>query len=308
MSGGVAGKRTVDFREDVVLISLTFHAPGCRRKMRATDLDEDADSQMIHVSKDLVDSDEYRAVRRAQAQFKGWVMARALPCTIMRDGVFALPVRLLPEVDDAVAAHERELQDKLVPAFLEALPRKIEEARVRLGRHFDAADYPSAARLRGAFGLTHYYVTLGTPDKLRSVSDAVWQRERAKIEKMWEEAGATVRDALRAGFAELVARMVRRCSGTEDGKKRIIREAGVERLTEFLDLFDARNVTGDAELKALVAKAKAAMHWVDADRLRDDESVRARVAQSFQALQTAVQGWEALKPGRKIRMGEEGGK
>ena len=295
-----------NFQQAAVLLSVSFRAPSCRRKVDAQEMGTDADKALLHVAKDIVDSDEYRAVGRKDGEFKnGYLLRRAIPCNVFRRGVYPLPVGLLAEVDEALQRFTRE-REKRVEAFLDEYPAKKLEAERRLGSLYDARDYPSVARLRAAFSVEVHYVTLGTPEQLKGVSLALFTREQQKAEAMWSEAAEDIRAALRAAFAELVAAMASRLSGSADGKRRRIVDSGVERLTDFLDSFDKRNLTADTDLKALVAKAKAVMGGADASALRDSEKLRGAVGAEFAKINAAVAGWVELKPGRKITLEDEG--
>ena len=74
----------------------------------------------------------------------------------------------------------------------------------------------------------------------------------------------------------------------------------MERLTDFLDTFDRRNVTNDAELKALVTKARTAMKGVDVGALKEEADLRKVTGRAFNDIGKKVEGWLELRPGRKI--------
>ena len=199
----------VVFTENTVLLSVCFRRPGMRRQVDSRRVKSDADATMLHVSKDIVDSDEYTAIGRADGEFKGYMFRRAIPCHVFRRGVYPLPIALLAEVDGRIEEF-RQRRIALVGTFLRVYPAKIEAAKERLGSLYSDEDYPSVNRLRVAFGVDACYVSIGAPELLKGFSGALFDREKAKIEQMWSDAGTEIRDALRAGFAELVRAMGRR--------------------------------------------------------------------------------------------------
>jgi hypothetical protein len=74
---------------------------------------------------------------------------------------------------------------------------------------------------------------------------------------------------------------------------------------DFLGTFDFRNVTDDAELKALVEKARETLAGVSADDLRTTAGVRAKVQLGMADLAAELDTMIVKKPGRKFRFNEE---
>ena len=104
--------------------------------------------------------------------------------------------------------------------------------------------------------------------------------------------------ALRIGLKGLVDGLVEKLQPTEDGKKRRLTATSVEKLQSFLQTFDFRNVTGDAEMTALVARAREVIGGKDVEQLREDKDLRASVLGAFETLQADI---EPLVLGRGTR-------
>jgi phage tail tube protein FII len=113
---------------------------------------------------------------------------------------------------------------------------------------------------------------------------------------------------MRAEMAELVAHMADKLKPDAKGKPKIFRdtivgngEKSYGNITDFLATFEARNVTDDKELAALVKQAKGLLKGVDADSLRDDEKTKARVAKGMQAIKSTLDGMVTEKPNRSFQ-------
>jgi len=122
---------------------------------------------------------------------------------------------------------------------------------------------------------------------------------------MMAEAGREIQQVLRTAMAELVKHMRDRLKDGPEGKPLRFKETTVSNLVDFLGTFDFRNVTDDAELKALVGKAREMLAGVSADDLRTTAGVRAKVQQGMADLAAELDTMIVKKPGRKFRFNEE---
>lgn len=291
--------KSVNLAENAVVLNVFFGGPGNSRKVDSEMVKVDADKDAIHVSKELLDSDEFKAIWRHRGYVKGFIKSRCLP-SFFRSGFFLLPVNLVQEVDAKLQEMQTEDRD-LIKKFIDVYPDRVKEAKDRLQKLYDPADYPSVDRVKAAFKFEVRYLAFSTPGKLASISQKLFKREQEKAERYWAEAAVEVQKALRTVMADLVTHMVEKLSGSNgDGKKKIFRDSMITKMEEFLELFGKRNITGDGETEALVKKAKAVMKGVDAEILRSDEDVRRRVARDFGAIKKTLDTMLQDKPVRKL--------
>lgn len=300
---------TPSILQQAVILILRQGAPGNLRKVRGAEVVEtgealsapvtvDADKTLVHVSKYLFESGAYRAVLRYDGQTRDWLVRRALP-SYFREGFYLLPLALLEEVDADLAARQRQRQT-LIEAFLSDYETTVEDAKARLRGLFNPADYLTRDALAAAFRFEVSYLTLEVPQTLEGVSPALFQRERDKAEALWTEAAEAIQQALRTSMAELVAHMVDRLSAGADGKPKQFRPSLVTNMEEFLRYFQARNLTNDEDLAALVDKAQLVMKGVDIKALRQNADVRDRVREGFARLQSVMDRMTMVRPSRGI--------
>src|SRR5205085_10817548 len=76
-------------------------------------------------------------------------------------------------------------------------------ARQRLGRLYNAADYPS--ELQGLFALDWEFPSVEPPDYLLQLSPSLYEQERNRVAARFEEAVQLAEQAFRSEFAKLVA-------------------------------------------------------------------------------------------------------
>jgi hypothetical protein len=78
------------------------------------------------------------------------------------------------------------------------------------------------------------------------------------------------------------------------------------RLTEFFNLFDARNIANDTELKALIERAKKVVEGVDTETIRSDAATRSYVGEQMAAIKVAVDAMVGEKARRAYDFSEQG--
>jgi len=119
------------------------------------------------------------------------------------------------------------------------------------------------------------------------------------------EAGREIQQVLRAAMAEVVRHMRDRLKEGPAGKPLKFKESTVSKLVEFLETFQFRNVTDDAELATLVEKARELLKGVDSEELRTAAHLRARVQQGMAEIVGRLDTMMVKKGTRKFRMEEE---
>jgi F0F1-type ATP synthase membrane subunit b/b' len=286
-------------KKQTVCLEISLHGVGFRRKMRSADIvTDDTDLNFVHVSKDLIDQKELRAIRRLDNDLKTWLSARAVPSSIIRGGNYLIPAKLVEAVD----ARINEFMDErkaLVEEFLAKYDELKANARERLKTHYNEAEYPPAEEVRGAFFVEARFVAENVPEKLKEISRSMYEREREKAEVKWSVAADEIKDAMRQSFAELVARMADRLgTDPETGKPRVFRDTMVEQMSEFLNLFESRNLANDEELSALTKQARDLLRGVTPKDLRTQGELREQLRQSFEKIDGQMAGMVTTKARR----------
>jgi hypothetical protein len=171
-------------------------------------------------------------------------------------------------------------------------------ARDRLGRLFNAADYP--ATLFGLFAVAWDYPAVEPPDYLRQLSPALFEQEQARVAARFDEAVRLAEEAFTGELAKLVSHLTERLSGSDDGKSKIFRDSAVENLTEFFQRFRQLNVRSSEQLDQLVEQAQQIVRGVEPQQLRDSAALRQQVATQLSGVQSVLDGLMVDRPRRKI--------
>ena len=283
---------------------------------------EGTDPSMLRLSKAILDSPQLAKIISLRGEMARRIEKHALPCAMFKSGVKLIGTGSIEAVQTIINeyAYEPGSEDpelivldengielpkgripQVIDEFVDAYPKLVDAARERLGELFDPADYPPVGRVREAFGVNYRYFTFDTPQTLKSVSQSLFAAERRKAERSWNAAEQEIRNALRAGFLQLVEQLKDRLTPDSDGKRKRLHESTVENFKEFMSAFDGRNVTDDAELGGLVAKAKALVDGIGIDSLRESEDLRSQIVGGLNEI-GSVAGGMAVKIVRKVKL------
>lgn len=304
MTTKIKGKtHNLGIADKALMLSVEFHRLGNTRRLRNSQFQVDADPKMVRASKRLLDSDELKKISRFDGEVRDYIARRALP-SMFKGGFWMLPIPMLDEVD---AQLEKFAEDRapLVEDFVKAYPALMDEAATLLRGTFNTSDYLTEDEVRRQFGLSWRYVSFGVPEQLEAIKKEVYDREQAKASAHWETATEEMQNLLRAAMADLVDHMVERLETGKDGKQKIFKASMIGNIMEFINTFDARNITEDAQLKELVKKARDLTEGVDAETLRTDEQLRAKLKIGMSGLKAKLDEIVVVKASRKIRYEED---
>jgi len=289
----------LNITDKTVMVSVDFHRIGNSRRLAVNQYHVDADKTMTRASKRLLKSEELKAISRFDGNVRSYIASKALP-SMFKQGFWIVPNSLVEEVDAQLVAYS-EQRKPLVDAFVAAYPGLMEKAKELLKGTFSESDYLSEADVRDQFTFSWRYVSFGVPVELEAIKEEVYKREQEKAVAHWDSATTEIQQMLRASMQDLVGHMNERLTPTEDGKAKIFKASTIDNINEFLTTFEARNVTDDKELAALVEKAKGLTHGLDAEKLRTDEELRKAMQIGMNNIKAELDTMVVLKPGRKIR-------
>lgn len=297
-------ERVANVDENSALLLVKVGRPGNRKKQPAGDsLADDVDLEWVNLSKTLFESETFDAIKKADAKMRHWIYSRSVPTFAMKAGAYRVPLTLIDEVEAKLDAYRLE-RESLINAFASEWDEIVSKASEYLRDMYSEADYKPVDEMRARFRFEWRWVSVATPEKLARVSPALLQREIEKNSQAMRAEVDLIRDALRKQFKDLVHHMTQKLTFKEGEKKPVFRDSIVSNMKDFLNTFDALNLTNDAELEALVKDARRVMDSgvEDAQTLRDDDSLRADVATRFKEIKESLDASDAVEyaPSRKL--------
>ena len=280
---------------------------GNVKKASLAQVEVDADKTLLRLSKQLLDSPELKAIQKLDSEVQGYLRTVAFS-SMFKGGVYLIPLAIVEQVEAALK-NFAERRQVLVNAAVDAYPQRTQETSERLGVVHQPGDYPSAKRFEATFTFEWQYVTFDTPTRLKAISAALFEQEREKAAAKLSVVADECRDAMRAGLASMVDRLVERLTPDADGKPKKFTKTAVTNIHEFLASFELRNVTDDAELASVVEQARKVMAGVDVDMLRakngDNDSVRAAMLAQLTGVANMLQPMVVDRGARDISFDDE---
>src|SRR6476646_7372351 len=208
-----------------------------------------ADTRFLTAGKRLIDT-RHEAVRRltsVRTRIGNYWRGISLP--YVEPGV-----RLIRQSDIESFVHQMEgFRDELHQAEAQ-LNRVYDQvkanARGRLGRLYNPADYPE--QIRDLFDVAWEFPSVEPPTYLMQVAPEVYAEERQRVAARFEEAIRLAEQAFATEFSRLLAHLTERLGNGEDGNRKVFRDSAVTNLTEFFSRFRSLNVSSNPSLDALV--------------------------------------------------------
>src|SRR5262245_1245668 len=289
-------------RRIAAAVRVSLHWWGTHRSLSAQQKEEvsagyAADARFLTAGKRILDvrHDAFRRLTSIRTRIVNYWRGLTLPYT--EPGV-----RLIRQADIPAFVHTLEgFRDELQEAEsgLNAVYEEIQaDARSRLGRLYDPADYPP--EVRGLFGVEWDFPSVEPPSYLLRIAPEVYEQERQRVAARFEEAVQLAEQAFATEFARLLAHLTERLSGGESGERRIFRDSAVTNLTEFFEKFRHLNVRSSPELDGLVEQARGLVQGVEPQQLRDNAALRTEIATKMAQVRTGVEALLTDVPRRRL--------
>jgi hypothetical protein len=292
----------IRLRTSMAAVRLSFTWFGVRKSLSAEQKLQAADSfgaegNYLSAGKKLFDTGHpaFRAVTAVRHQAVS--LWRALSLPYPEAGIRLIRQNDIATLDVRMTSLRAEL-DESVRYLAEHFTELKANARVRLGRLYNAADYPET--LDGLFQLEYDFPSVEPPEYLRQLSPALYEQEKARMTARFDEAIRLAEQAFTSELAKLISHLSERISGHEDGKPKIFRDSAITNLADFFERFGQLNVRSNEQLDHLVAQAQQIVRGVEPQELRDSSSLRQHVATQLAGVQAVLDGLLVDRPRRNI--------
>ena len=276
---------------------------GNTKKASLAPVTVDADKALLRLNKTLLDSPELVAIQKFDSALTAQVRKIAYT-SYFKGGVHLVPLAQVADINALLEA-AIPVRQNLVDIAVKSYELRRNETLERLGDCANVADYPSVERFSKTFYLEFNYVTFDTPSRLKAISAEIFKKEAEKAQAKLESVANECQQAMRAGLLELVDHLNDRLQPGADGKQKRLHKTTITHMTDFLSTFELRNVTDDAELGAIVDKARAVMQGIDHGVLKSDDLVRAKLLEQLSGVKSALDPLVEDRATRQISFGDD---
>jgi len=283
-------------------VRVMLHWWGVHRALTAQQKEEigsvtSADARFLTAGKKLVDvrHEAFRRLTSIRTRLVNYWRGITLPYT--EPGV-----RLIRQSDIESFVHTLEgFRDELTGAEADlntAYDEIKADARRRLGRLYNPADYPP--EIRNLFRVGWDFPSVEPPSYLMRIAPEVYEQERQRVAARFDEAVRLAEQAFATEFARLLSHLTARLANGEDGQRQVFRDSVIHNLTGFFGRFVELNVRSNPELDALVEQAQQLVRGVTPQQLRNSDALRQHVAAEMARVQDQVEGLLTDAPRRRL--------
>lgn len=239
----------MDQLSGTTLLHLQLRMPG---NIKRSNKDEEQDPNILKYKKIFV-CKEYDELRKISQRLKNELAFVALAWPRIST-LFVVPEGVSDRVQLILDYYQNHWEEA-VKTFLDNYEDILQEDKNRLQDEFDENDYPSKDVLEQKIQYGYLYTKVALPDE-------VAMEIKNKVEKTWNTTKEMLAGVLYKGFEEII-QTIRKACDTSGNRISPLRAKTWERLQEFIDMFEARNITNDEDLSKMVAKIKSVVEGIE---------------------------------------------
>ena len=280
-------------RENVVFLQISLSRMGDKRGVSSEEIEVDADKDLIKVRKVIFKSPYFDRIKNLDSEIRRYVRSQCFP---FESGLHLTPLAMVNRIDTNLLSY-RIRRDQYIVDFAEEFPILISTFDERLRRLYNINDY-NVGDVTSQFSMNWNFIQLKTPDTL---SASCFIEERRKLESRMNEAFEGARLILRETCLELVTHLRQALSPDSSGSIRRLSSAAVNKLKEFVETFDLRNITNDVMLTQYINQLKLFTSDLDAESLRTMDGFRNRIRTELTHVEESLSAAIVVLPARRIR-------
>jgi hypothetical protein len=181
--------------------------------------------------------------------------------------------------------------EKALDTFCKAYPILIEKDKKRLGKMFNADDYPSISAIKGKFSFNVDIMPLPVAGDFRA--DLQQEEIDTLSKKMQERQNKILGDAMKVAWMRLydvVKNMADRLR-EEDPK---FKASTINNVQEMCDILPMLNVTDDENLENMCKQVREKLTGLNTNLIRYDDEARKEVVDDADSILAAMAGYIGL--------------
>jgi hypothetical protein len=180
----------------------------------------------------------------------------------------------------AVASQKKQQMQDALAKFIPAYPHLVEEAKKKLGKRFDAREYPNASSIASHFNLSFDFQPIPKGDDFKGLPQAQLNALAAKINDNTRIMAENAMQEVWKRLYDVVSKMAERLSSPD----KLFHNTLVQNVRDTARLLAHLNVTHDAKVEALRKKVEKYLCQHDPKVLRENPVIRAQVAAHAQSI------------------------
>ena len=222
----------------------------------------------------LAGSDALSKIQKHASEIRDWHMRQTLPWSTS-GGIRLLPMVQFFDYKQDMDKHEQLFKER-VDKFIQDYPNIVNAMAYKLGRLFDRSEYPLAEEIRNRFKISYTFLPVPEKNHFDNINNQMRDELKEQYEKAYNDRVSFAMTSAWDRLHDTVKHMVERLSGED---KKIFRDTLVTNALELTSMLTSLNITKDPKLEQARQSLEKVIVGVDAQDLRDSDSLRKDVAQ-----------------------------
>lgn len=277
---------TMDIRNFATLVTLNTARWHAKVKDRQASKDvatvNDAEAGAFETRKHLLGGANValKSIHKAidEARAAHYEMTLPWTTTTMQDigrrtGGRLLPNTLFVEYTTVMAQKKQQMLDAL-NKFEPEYPALVEAAKKKLGRRFDAREYPNVSSIRSHFDLSFDFQPIPKGDDFKGLPQVQLDALARKINDNTQKQAENAMQEVWIRLYDVVSKMAERLSSPD----KLFHNTLVQNVRDTARLMAHLNVTNDPVVEALRKKVEKHLCAHDPKVLRENQTIRTQVA------------------------------
>ena len=220
----------------------------------------------------FVDDADLEAIVSYTGQVRTWLYLNTLPWS--DGGTRLVPTKSFFNITRDLDTHNREFT-RLVNNFVNNYGTKIAAQAFKLGRLFDATEFPTAGEVAGKFGFNYHFTPVPSAGDFRvdiqsqAVDQLKAQFEKAQIKQL----GVALQEPWQRLYKE-VGHIRDKMVDHEDGKAKKLYQSMLDNALGLCETLRVLNVFDDPELEEARRALELSLTDIDIKSLRESKDMR----------------------------------
>lgn len=229
------------------------------------------EGKRLSVRKYLLASDELNEVISAIQSARNYLNSKSLPW--QNDGERIIPSTQVLDLRADMSDKIREIYTK-VDALIVALPKLIENDRVKLGDLFDITEYPTADQLKSKFAAKILVLPLSTNFIVQGIDSAHKKVIQKEIDEQIENAVKETKIFQLTELSESISHLAGRLNDYKGGRKGAFKGNSIQKIIDNAANIQNISIEEDDKMLQLSRDIKQDFSKLDADKLRENNEDR----------------------------------
>lgn len=301
--------------ENALVLSVQLSKFGSSRKVKDDMISEEGEAEekpittkskkkRLKVSKKIYEGNATKLIDGLFSEINRYLKQYTIVGAMFRNGLYLTPEDHVRRTEEYILRCMEDL-DHIKWQVGEEHDSVLNQFERELGPLFDRNNYPSAEKVKEAYGIEYEWLAINVPAALERIDRNAYRLANERAELRVQLVSDRVEQVLLESMRDLIEHLVDRLTDNSDGKRKKFSTKMVDQAREFFETFKTRNLTGAESLNDLAERGLSILDGVDLESLKDQASIREHVRESFETIKTSMAAMITVAPRRALNFQDE---